>query len=250
MREFNLNGTIVSNDEAWIYDWLEMDHACPAYVSQFLEDANGEDVLININSGGGDLFSGINIHGMLMKYPGNVTVHILGLAASAASIVAMAGKCYMTPGSMLMIHNVSCNDTGDKNGKAKMAKTLSALDKGVAAAYEQKSGMTQDELLRLMDKETWFDAKTALELRLIDGVLGDEVPRVAAAFGSGLLSHEAVETLKQLRLEKKTAEATGVTEATDVTATTVETTKAETTKAEASGVPVSQLKKRLSLLRR
>ncbi len=225
MKEFNLNGVIVCNDDAWIYDWLGMDCTSPAEVKDFLTEADGDDVQININSGGGDLYSGVNIHDMLENYAGKVTVKIMGLAASAASIVAMAGECFMSPGSTMMIHNVSCQDYTDKNGKTKTAKMLNVLDKSVAAVYEAKSGMAQEELLKLMDKETWLDAKTALEMGLIDGILTDTTtaPRVAASVGSILLPQKVIDELRQIRQKDKVS---------------------------TDGVPVEQLKKRLELLRR
>ena len=90
MKELDLNGAVITNDDAWIYDWLDMDSISPGKVRGFLDEAAGEDVVVNINSGGGDLYSGVNIHDMLQAYGGYVEVHVCGIAASAASFIAMA----------------------------------------------------------------------------------------------------------------------------------------------------------------
>lgn len=172
MKNFEINGVIVSNDDAELYDWFGIENTSPRMLKDFLMTANGEDVVITINSGGGDLYSGVNMHDTLKAYNGDVEIHICGLAASAASIIAMAGKCLMSPGSNMMIHNAACTDCSNKNGKVKIAKDLAVTDRGIAAVYEAKSGKSADEVLKLMDKETWLDAKSALEMGLIDGILG------------------------------------------------------------------------------
>ena len=227
MREFDLNGVIVCNDDAWIYDWFEMEYTSPAKVKNFLAEANGEDVQININSCGGEVYSGINIHDMIKAYKGNVEIRISGIAASAASIIAMAGKCVMSPASILMIHNVICVDYGDKQSKTKTAKDLGAHDRGIAAVYAAKTGLSIDEIAKMMDKETYLDAQTALEKGFVDGILTDieTAPRVAAAVGNGLLPQDVISELRQLKQKDMKKQPTG-------------------------GVPVEQLKARLNLLRR
>lgn len=227
MREFDLNGIIVCNDDAWIYDWFGYENVCPSMIRSFLDEADGEDVQININSCGGDLYSGINIHDMIKGYKGNVEIHVSGLAASAASIIAMAGRCLMSPASILMIHNTAQKDYGNKRDKAKAAADLAVHDKGVAAVYVQKTGIELSEILRMMDKETYLDAQTAVEQGFADGILTDTgaVPRVAAAAGTGLLPQDVINELRQLKLKDVKKQPIG-------------------------SVPVEQLQKRLSLLRR
>lgn len=172
MRSFEISGVIVSNDDAELYDWFGIENTSPKMLKDFLSESGGDDVIITINSGGGDLYSGVNMHDTLKAYSGDVEIHICGLAASAASIIAMAGRCLMSPGSNIMIHNAACTDCSNKNGKVKIAKDLAVTDRGIAAVYEAKSGKSSDEILKLMDRETWLDAKNALEMGLIDGILG------------------------------------------------------------------------------
>ena len=113
-KKINIKGVIIPNDHKWIYDWLEMDSTCPREVEKEVEKANGEDLEVIINSPGGDVFSGSEIYTLLKDYSGNVVVKIVGVAASAASIVAMAGKKVMrSPTAEMMIHNVRSTARGD-----------------------------------------------------------------------------------------------------------------------------------------
>lgn len=226
MKEFDLNGVIVSNDDAWIYDWFEMDYTSPAKVKSFLSDAAGDDVVININSSGGDLYSGVNIHDMIQSYSGDVEIHVSGIAASAASVIAMAGKCLMSPASVMMIHNTACQDYGNKRNKINTAGVLGVHDKAVALLYSEKTGKDLTEITRLMDKETYLDAQTALDNGFIDGILtADIAPRIVNALGSTMIPRSAIEKIRNLKARKKD-------------------------EGESEGVPIEQLKKRLELLRR
>ena len=218
----DLKGAVITNDDAWIYDWLDMDSISPGKVRGFLDEAAGEDVVVNINSGGGDLYSGVNIHDMLQAYGGNVEVHVCGIAASAASVIAMAGKCLMSPASVMMIHNTACEDYGDRREKVNTAGVLGVHDRAVASLYAQKTGRDISEIARMMDKETYLDAQTALEYGFIDGILTETAaPRVVNSAG-GMIPQSAIKELREL-IKKKAA---------------------------AEGVPTAQLRKRLDLLRR
>ena len=218
----DLNGAVITNDDAWIYDWLDMDSISPGKVRGFLDEAAGEDVVVNINSGGGDLYSGVNIHDMLQAYGGNVEVHVCGIAASAASVIAMAGKCLMSPASVMMIHNTTCEDYGDRREKVNTAGVLGVHDRAIASLYAQKTGRDISEIARMMDKETYLDAQTALEYGFIDGILTETAaPRVVNSAG-GMIPQSAIKELREL-IKKKAA---------------------------AEGVPTAQLRKRLDLLRR
>lgn len=222
MKEMDLNGVIVTNDDAWIYDWLEMDNISPGKVRGFLDGAAGDDVVININSGGGDLYSGVNIHDMLQAYGGKVKIHVCGIAASAASVIAMAGTCLMSPASVMMIHNTACSDYGDRREKISTAGMLSVHDRAIASLYAQKTGRDISEIARMMDKETYLDAQTALEYGFIDGILTEAAaPRIVNAAG-GMIPQAAINELRELVKQKAAAE----------------------------GIPTAQLMKRLDLLRR
>lgn len=165
-----VNGTIVDSEDAWVYDLFGIENASPEKIRDALKEADGNDVDIFINSGGGSVFAGSEIYSMIQRYKGNVVIHITGLAASAASVVACAGKCLMAPTAQMMVHNVSSYAAGDYKNFDKMSAILKKANEAIAAAYVQKSGMSMQDALELMDVETWLTAKDALEYGLIDGI--------------------------------------------------------------------------------
>jgi ATP-dependent Clp endopeptidase proteolytic subunit ClpP len=165
-----VNGTIVDSDDAWIYDLFGIENVSPTKIKDALKEADGNDVDIFINSGGGSVFAGSEIYSMIQRYKGNVTIHVTGLAASAASVIACAGKCLMAPTAQMMVHNVSSYGSGDYKNFDKMSEILKKANEAIAAAYVQKSGMSMQDALELMDVETWLTAKDALEYGLIDGI--------------------------------------------------------------------------------
>lgn len=175
MKKVNIKGAIVSNNDAWIYEWFEMEATSPKSVSKEISDANGDELEVEINSGGGDVFAGSEIYTALKSYPGNVTVRIVGLAASAASVIAMAGKkVLMSPTAQLMMHNVSSRTTGDYRDMQHASGVLKNANETIANAYMLKSGMVKEKLLSMMDKETWLTAQQAKDYGLIDEVMFEE----------------------------------------------------------------------------
>ena len=165
-----VNGTIVDSEDAWVYDLFGIENASPVKIRDALKEANGSDIDIFINSGGGSVFAGSEIYSMIQRYKGNVTIHVTGLAASAASVIACAGKCLMSATAQMMVHNVSSYASGDYKNFDKMSEILKKANEAIAAAYVQKSGMSMQDALELMDVETWLTAKDALEYGLIDGI--------------------------------------------------------------------------------
>ena len=131
-----IKGVIIPNDDKWIYDWFEMDSTCPREVEKEIEKANGEDLEVVINSPGGDVFSGSEIYTLLKDYNGNVVVKIVGVAASAASIIAMAGKkIMMSPTAEMMIHNTTSITRGDYKIMEHEAQVLRDYNGTIANAY-------------------------------------------------------------------------------------------------------------------
>lgn len=130
------------------------------------------DITVWINSPGGDCVAAAQIYNMLMDYKGNVTVKIDGIAASAASVIAMAGtKVCVSPVSMMMIHNPATIAFGDT---AEMQKAIAMLDEvkeSIINAYEIKTGLSRAKLSHLMDAETWMDAHSAVEMGFADEVM-------------------------------------------------------------------------------
>ena len=134
--------------------------------------AGSGDITVWINSPGGDCVAAAQIYNMLMDYKGNVTVKIDGIAASAASVIAMAGtKVLMSPVSMLMIHNPMTIAFGDSAEMQKAIEMLSSVKDSIINAYEIKTGLSRAKLSHLMDAETWMDANKAVELGFADEIM-------------------------------------------------------------------------------
>ncbi|MBF0710470.1 MULTISPECIES: head maturation protease, ClpP-related [unclassified Gemella] len=162
-RTLFLNGTIA--EESW-YD----DDVTPALFRSELE-VDEQDIVVWINSPGGDCIAAAQIYNMLKNYKGKVTIKIDGIAASAASVIAMAGdEVVMSPVSMLMIHNPMTAVFGDKHEMGKAIKMLDEVKESIINAYVRKTKLPRDKLSNLMDKETWMNSNYALELGFIDGI--------------------------------------------------------------------------------
>lgn len=146
----------------------------PKAFKKDLESLNG-DITVSINSPGGDVFAASSIYSMIKEYKGKVTVKITGIAASAASVVAMAGdKVLINPTGYMMIHNPSMVAIGEKADMEIAAKALDEIKEGIINAYAKKTGKERDEISKMMDNETWMSAQTAIEMRFADGVLYDD----------------------------------------------------------------------------
>lgn len=196
--KINIKGPIISSNDAWIYDWLGIEATSPKSVNKAIEKANGDDLEVEINSGGGSVFAGSEIYTALKSYKGNVTVRIVGLAASAASVIAMAGnRILMSPTAQIMIHNATARSSGDYRDMDHTSEVLKNTNKTIANAYKIKTGKTEEELLELMDKETWMTADRAKELGFIDEIMfDDDLDLVASVDYSGLLPKETIEKIR------------------------------------------------------
>ncbi|QWH13276.1 Clp protease ClpP [Bacillus mycoides] len=175
--KIDVKGPIISNDEAWIYDWFEMDATSPGEISKELDNAAGEDLVVSINSPGGYVNEGSEIYTALKNYPGHVEVQIVGLAASAASFIAMAAdKVRISPTAQIMIHNASMWNGGDHRDMEKAAEMLKITDRAIVSAYVIKSGKSEEELLNMMAEETWMGPQQALENNFVDEIMFMENP--------------------------------------------------------------------------
>ena len=184
-RTLYLNGEI--SDETW---WG--DEVTPKLFKDELMAGSG-NITVWINSPGGDVFAAAQIYNMLKDYEGNATVKIDGLAASAASVIAMAGgDVYMSPVSMLMNHNPSTIAIGDSEEMLRAKSLLDEVKESIINAYELKTGLSRTKLSHLMDAETWMNANKAIELGFADKVLFMEVEdRVPFNIEHGLIFSRA-----------------------------------------------------------
>jgi ATP-dependent Clp protease protease subunit len=219
-RTLYLNGEI--SDETWYGD-----EVTPQMFKDELNAGSG-DITLWINSPGGDCFAAAQIYNLLMDYRGNVTVKIDGLAASAASVIAMAGtKVCMSPVAMLMIHNPATVAIGDEGEMQKAIDMLAEVKESIMNAYEIKTGLSRTVISHLMDTESWFNAKKAVELHFADEILfspeeQEDLPNETEAM---LFSRAAVTNSLLSKLIPKKPE-----------------------KRSENKVPISQFDKRLSLL--
>lgn len=187
MPKIKIKGTIIPNDYKWLYDLFEIEATCPGDVSGIIDKANGEALDVEINSGGGDVWSGSEIYTALKSYAGNVVVNIMGFAGSAASVIAMGGKTVrISPTAQIMIHNVSNSASGDYRDMQHMAGVLENYNKSIANAYILKTGMVEADLLALMNKETWLNAQQSKEMGFVDEILFDTENKLVAA-GAGVM---------------------------------------------------------------
>lgn len=152
-----------------------------------LRAMNGADVTVNINSPGGDMFEGLAIYNLLREYEGHVTVKVLGIAASAASIIAMAGDdIQIGRGAFLMIHNCWLYAMGNRHDFAELAQSLEPFDTAMADIYAARSGLDIAAVQKLMDAESYIGGSDAVAKGLADSLLsadavsdGDESPAAA-----------------------------------------------------------------------
>lgn len=165
-RILYLNGEI--SDETWYGD-----EVTPELFRSELQAGSG-DITVWINSPGGDVFAAAQIYNMLMDYKGSVTVKVDALAASAASVIAMAGTTVqMSPVAMMMIHNPMTIAIGDSEEMKKAGMMLDEVKESIMNAYEIKTGLNRNELSNLMNAESWFNARKAVELGFADEILTD-----------------------------------------------------------------------------
>ena len=201
-RVLELYGTIA--EESW---WD--DDVTPQMFRDELFAGNGP-VTIWINSPGGDCVAASQIYAMLMDYKGDITIKIDGVAASAASVIAMAGtKVLMAPTALMMIHNPATLAIGDSAEMQKAIDMLSEVKESIINAYEIKTGMRRSKLSQLMDAETWMNANKAVEYGFADGILEDEKKSseavVSFAFSRKAVTNSLLNKLAKAKPTEKSA---------------------------------------------
>ena len=206
--DVNIKGTIISSDEVQVYDYFGIENANPKAVNNAIAKANGEKLDVYINSGGGDIFAGSEIYEALRSYKGDVKIHVVGLAASAASVIACARESEIAPTAMMMVHNVSSYAEGDYRDMNHQAEVLEKANKIIAAAYVEKTGMAEAEALKMMDHETWLTAQDAVDKKLCNCISKPQqnsttTVQLAASYNSGVLPRTVIDKIRnQLATDK------------------------------------------------
>ncbi|WP_330653722.1 head maturation protease, ClpP-related [[Ruminococcus] torques] len=190
-----------------MYDWWEEDSTCPRDVQKVIDAVQpGDEIEVYINSPGGVIDAGSEIY-TLLRQQDNVKIFVTGQACSAASIIAMAGHCSMTPTSLMMVHCVSTGARGNHSDMEHAAEVLRTADKALSTAYIAKTGMSEEDALEMMEAETWLTAQQAKEKGLIDAIMFEESEReiLAAGHGFQLPSQEAMEKARKAMKETETS---------------------------------------------
>ncbi|HFI0102098.1 TPA: head maturation protease, ClpP-related [Streptococcus suis] len=218
-RTLRIEGQIA--DETWFGDEIT-----PQVFKNDLHAGSG-NITLWINSPGGDVFAAAQIYNMLMDYKGDVHVVIDGLAASAASVIAMAGTTVsMSPVAMMMIHNPWTVAQGEAKDMQKVIEMLGEIKESIINAYELRTGLSRTKLSHLMDSESWFNAKKAVELGFADKILFDKQEEHGMESESYSFSRNAAQQDLLVKMQAK-----------------LEVQQPKKT------IPINQLEKRLNLLK-
>ena len=203
-----IKGPIVADEDKWIYDFFGIPCTAPNAIKKAIAEADG-NIRLLINSPGGDIFAATEIYEAIQSFEGEVQITVI-FAASAASFIACAGESEIVPTGMIMIHNVQSRAEGDYNDMRHSSDVLLKASKAIAKAYELKTGMSQNELLKFMDEETYLTADEAVEKGFIDRITESKnsnksAPKVQlVASLSGMLP---VQTINKMRNERAKANA-------------------------------------------
>lgn len=206
-KKFAIKGTIIPTNYQDVYDYYGMEGTSPGKLAAFLEEANGEDIILEVNSPGGYVFAGMEIYNRLKMYTGTITAIVMSIAASAASlIICAADTVQMCPVSQLMIHRAHSWTEGDKNDIYKTAEDLEKLDDTIANAYVDKTKMAKSDVLKLMDVTTWLGPEEAKEKNFADEILfapgPGEQPAMATVGAIMLTSAQVAQLAAAMRAEK------------------------------------------------
>ena len=229
--ELIFNGPI--SEDTWFGDEIT-----PAMFRNELSKVSG-DLTVWLNSPGGDVFAASQIYTMLRSHKGKVTVKIDGIAASAASVVAMAGdETYIAPCAMLMIHDPSTVAMGNRADMEQAIRLLDEVKESIINAYETKSHLSRAKIAKMMTDETWLNAKKAKEMGFVDGILFENKKQMPIA----------PEPDEPDEPEKQDDSLTAMTYSPSTTLGTF-LTRVSATATPDKGTPVDQLEKRLALLK-
>lgn len=207
--KIEIKGPIINDADQWIYDHFAIPATSPGKVNTAIDRAlrnqDGE-LLVVVNSGGGSVFSAAEIYTALKSFNGKVKVQIVGMAASAASVISMAGQhVEMSPVAQLMIHNASTGAWGDYNEMDATSDFLQKVNQTITNAYRSKTSKTEKELLQMMNRTTWMTASEAKENGFIDAIMFENELDAVASIEHPSLVEGAIpkSVLDQLRQQLK-----------------------------------------------
>ena len=235
--ELLFNGPI-SEDTWW------GDEVTPALFRDELAKVSG-NLTVWLNSPGGDVFAASQIYSMLKNHKGKVTVKIDGIAASAASVVAMAGdETWISPTGYLMIHNPMTCAAGNKADMEKAIALLDEIKEGIINAYEEKTHLSRSKIAKMMDEETWINAKKAKQLGFVDGILFSKKETEEKESDKDEPEEDPPKEPDEKQKPKKAPKSMLYS-----TSATNASLMQKISAAAPTGVPINQLEKRLALLK-
>lgn len=193
MKTIEIKGPVIDSSTGEFMSFFGANsYAYPSKLQDELNKADGEDITLEINSPGGVTSAGSEMYTALKQYSGNVEVHIVGDADSAASIIAMAGdKVLMSPTAMMMIHRAGVNGaSGNTDDLASTKQALDQIDQNLVNVYADRTGKSKDEIYDLMSKTTWMNSETAVREGFADGLMVDQSQQqaMAPAFANATVS--------------------------------------------------------------
>jgi ATP-dependent Clp protease, protease subunit len=201
--ELRIDGEIIDDDWAWLYEWFEIPATSPNAFKKELANHAGKPITVWIDSIGGSVFAAAGIYNALMEHKGGVTVKIDGKALSAASVIAMAGgEILMSPVSLMMIHNPLTSVQGDMHEMRHTADVLDAVKDSIINAYQIKTGKSRAKLSEMMDSETWMSAKAAMKDGFADGMLYADADESATNYKPVLFNRLAVQNSAAASMRK------------------------------------------------
>lgn len=198
----DIKGPVINDGDQWIYDYFGIPAVSPGKVLNSIDQAiknNHKELQVVINSGGGSVFSASEIYTALKSFIGTVNVEIVGVAASAASVIAMAGtSVVMSPTAQMMIHNAANGAHGDYQVMDDNSEFLKNVNASIINSYTAKTGKSSDELKAMMDKTTWMTAQQAKEHGFIDAIMFEkEVDAVADLGINSVIPQEVIDKVRQ-----------------------------------------------------
>lgn len=201
----NLTGPVMGDEQGWIYDWIGLNSIHPSKIHDVLNDED-DDVVINLSSGGGEVVAASEIYTALRQSDKHVVINVTGMAASAASVIAMAGdEINISPTAQIMIHQASIGIQGNKDDLEKISDLLDKTDKSIADAYVQRTGLPIEDVLKMMSDETFLTAKDAVDYHFADAIMftEDSKPKVTNSINSGLLPDSVINKIGTMIVQSK-----------------------------------------------
>lgn len=203
MPRISVRGDVVDDDTAWLYDWFGIECVSPKKIRDVLADNHSEEITLEINSSGGDVIAASEIYTMLRGHNGNTVAEVFGLAASAASVIAVGcSNVRISPTAHIMIHNASIVASGNKEEYQQLTQLLAGIDESIINAYEAKTGLAREEIANLMKQDKWFNAQEAVENGFANEVMFDEKITITNST-SNIIPKASVNKLKELIIKSE-----------------------------------------------